>query len=139
MHGAAETEGFVFTGSEGMLQVTGGAVALTRLARQPEPDYDIGSFAAATQAQFLAEFRRKYPPVHPSGDPSAEEQRYVAPPGYDDVFDHFKNFFEAVRARRPVVEDAVFGYRAAGAALLANVSSEEGRIVKWDPEGMKLL
>ena len=139
VHGAAETEGFVFTGSEGVLQVTGGSVILTRLARQPEPDYDIDSFAAATQAQFLAEFRRKHPLVHPSGAPSAEEERFVAPAGYSDVFDHFKNFFEAVRTRRPVVEDAVFGYRAAGAALLANVSYEEGRIVKWDPEGMKLL
>jgi predicted dehydrogenase len=139
VQGAAETEGFVFTGSEGVMQVTGDSVVLTRLARRPAPNYDIASFAAATQEQFLADFRKKYPVDHPSGAPSAEQERYVAPIGYNDVFDHFKNFFEAVRTRRPVVEDPVFGYRAAGAALLANVSYEEGKIVQWDPENMKLL
>jgi predicted dehydrogenase len=139
VNGTEENEGFVFTGSEGMLQITGGAVSLTRLARQPAPDYSISSFAKAAQEEFLAEFKKKYPRVHPSGEPPAEEERYAAPPGYSDSYDHFKNFFAAVRSRRPVVEDALFGYRAAGAALLANVSYEGGRIVRWDPEGMKLL
>jgi hypothetical protein len=37
-----------------------------------------------------------------------------------------------------VVEDGVFGYRAAGAALLSNLSYEKDAIVKWDPEAMKL-
>jgi len=37
------------------------------------------------------------------------------------------------------VEDAVFGYRAAGAALLSNLSVERGAVVKWDPEAMKLV
>jgi predicted dehydrogenase len=139
VNGTEENEGFVFTGSEGMLQITGSAVSLTRLARQPAPDYSISSFSNAAQAEFLAEFKKKYPRVHPSGEPLAEEERYAAPPGYSDSYDHFKNFFAAVRSRRPVVEDAVFGYRAAGAALLANVSYEGGGIVRWDPEGMKLL
>jgi len=44
-----------------------------------------------------------------------------------------------VRSRQPVVEDAVFGFRAAGAALLSNLSIERGEIVKWDPEAMKLV
>jgi len=33
----------------------------------------------------------------------------------------------------------VFGYRAAGAALLSNLSIERDAVVKWDPEAMKLL
>jgi hypothetical protein len=37
------------------------------------------------------------------------------------------------------VEDAVFGYRAAGAALLSNLSIEKGAVVRWDPDAMKLL
>ena len=44
-----------------------------------------------------------------------------------------------MRSRKPVVEDAVFGYRAAGAALLSNLSIERGQVVKWDPDAMKLL
>ena len=44
--------------------------------------------------------------------------------------------FEAVRTRRPVVEDAVFGFRAAGPALLANHSYFENRAIGWDAEKM---
>jgi hypothetical protein len=49
------------------------------------------------------------------------------------------NFITAVRTRQPVVEDAVFGFRAAGAALLSNLSMERGAVVGWDPDTMKLL
>jgi hypothetical protein len=44
-----------------------------------------------------------------------------------------------VRSRKPVVEDAVFGYRAAGAALLSNLSIERGSVVHWDADAMKLV
>jgi len=63
----------------------------------------------------------------------------VAPAGYDDSYDHVKNFFAAVRSRQPVVEGAVFGFRAAGAALLSNLSVERGAVVNWDPDAMKLV
>ena len=55
------------------------------------------------------------------------------------VYDHFRHFFDSVRTRKPVVEDAVFGFRAAGAALLSNLSIERGNIVRWDPNAMKVL
>ncbi len=32
----------------------------------------------------------------------------------------------------------MFGFRAAGAALLSNLSYEKGSVVHWDPETMKL-
>lgn len=44
-----------------------------------------------------------------------------------------------MRTRTAVVEDPVFGFRAAGAALLANLSLERNSVVKWNPEEMKLL
>ena len=62
----------------------------------------------------------------------------MAPKGYNDTYDHFRNFFDSVRTRKPVVEDAVFGSRAAGAALLSNLSLEQGAVVKWDADAMKL-
>jgi len=49
-----------------------------------------------------------------------------------------KNWIDAIRTRQPVVEDPVFGFRAAGAALLSNVSYDRGQAVRWDPEAMKL-
>ena len=56
------------------------------------------------------------------GEPRWDTRSTSRRAGYSDSYDHFKNFFASVRTRQPVVEDAVFGYRAAGAALLSNLS-----------------
>lgn len=137
--GGSESEGLIFTGSEGTLTIGGNAVSVSRAPREKEPGHNVRSFAEAMQKQFLAAYRKKYPLEHPSGEIPLGEEKYVAPHGYSDSYDHLKNFFEAVRSRRPVVEDAVFGFRAAGAALLSNVSYERQRMVHWDPEAMKIL
>ena len=99
----------------------------------------IGTYTEAMQKRIRDAHREKYPPSHPSGPPAVAVEKYVAPEGYRDSFDHFTNFFAAVRSRQPVVEDGVFGYRAAGAALLSNLSIERGAVVKWDPDAMKLV
>ena len=135
--GAGGSSGFRFVGSEGVLTI-GREVTVSRKPRPAEPGYTIGTFPEAVQRRFLAEYRKKYPPAKPSAgaiDPQTEEV-YAAPPNYSDHRDHHRNFFAAVRSREPVVEDAVFGFRAAGPALLANVSYFENRIVDWDAEKM---
>jgi predicted dehydrogenase len=137
--GGEESEGLTFTGSEGTMEISGGSVSVSRTPREKEPGYMIGSFTEATQKQYLDEYRKKYPAANPEGEPAVGFEKYVAPPGYSDSYDHFKNFFAAVRSRQPVVEDAVFGFRAAGAALLSNLSLERGAVVGWDPEAMKLV
>jgi hypothetical protein len=120
------------------MEIGGNAVTVSRVPREKEPGYTITTFTEAMQKRFLAEYKEKYPPTHFSGEPPATFERYAAPHGYSDSYDHFKNFFHAIRTRQPVVEDAVFGYRAAGAALLSNLSMEHGSVVKWDPDTMKL-
>ena len=137
--GGEESEGLIFTGSEGTMEIGWGSVSVTRVPRAKEPGYTIDTFTEATQAQILENYKKKYPREHPSGEPPVGFEKYVAPAGYSDSYDHFKNFFDAVRSRKPVVEDAVFGFRAAGAALLSNLSIERGAVVHWDPDAMKLL
>ena len=44
---------------------------------------------------------------------------------------------EAVCSRKRPVEDATFGFRAAGPALLANVSYFEKRVCRWNAQTMK--
>lgn len=137
--GGEESESLIFTGSEGSMEIGWGGVAVTRVPREKEPGLTIETFPKAMQAQIEADYKTKYPNKHVGGPTSVGYEKYVAPPGYSDQYDHFKNFFASVRSRQPVVEDAVFGYRAAGAALLSNLSIERDAVVKWDPEAMKLL
>jgi len=137
--GGEESENLLFTGSEGTMEIAYHSVSVSRTPREREPGHTIGTFTEAMQKRVLESYRQKYPPSHPSGPPAAGFEKYVAPEGYLDSYDHFSNFFAAVRSRRPVVEDATFGYRAAGAALLSNLSIERGAVVKWDPDAMKLV
>jgi predicted dehydrogenase len=137
--GGEESESLIFTGSEGSMEIGWTGVTVTRVPREKEPGLTIETFPKAMQAQIEADYAKKYPRKHPDGEPAVGSEKYVAPPGYSDQYDHFKNFFASVRSRKPVVEDAVFGYRAAGAALLSNLSIERRAVVKWDPEAMKLV
>ncbi len=137
--GGEESEGLVFTGSEGTIEIGPRAVTVNRVPREKEPGLMISSFTDAMQRQLEYNYRQKYPLQHPAGPPPVGVESYVAPDGYSDSYDHLKNFISSVRSREPVVEDAVFGYRAAGAALLSNLSIQRGEVVKWDPDAMKLL
>jgi predicted dehydrogenase len=136
--GGEESEGLIFTGSEGTMEI-GSGVTVSRAPRETEPGLMIDTFTEGTQKQILDAYQKKYPPRHPEGEPPVGFERYEAAPGYSDSYDHFKNFFASVRSRQPVVEDAVFGYRAAGAALLSNLSLERGAVAHWDPDAMKLV
>lgn len=134
--GGGEVSGFRFIGSEGVMTV-GSSVTVSRKARPGEPGYTINTFPKAVQDEFLKQYREKYPESRPQVSPATEEV-YSPPPGYSDLFDHFTNFFEGVRTRKPVIEDAVFGFRAAGPALLSNVSYFDNRVCGWNPETMKM-
>ena len=135
--GPSENSGFRFVGSDGVLTIGPGAT-LSRRRKAIEPGYTISTFPKSVQDAFLKEYRAKYPEDKKYMNEFAE-QNYAAPSGYSDSLDHFTNFFEAVRTRKPVVEDAVFGFRAAGPALLSNLSYFDNRAYGWNPETMKIV
>ena len=137
--GAGESEGFRFVGSEGIMTV-GGDVTVAKQPRPAEPGFTIGTFSKPMQEKFMREYREKYPLTRPNADsmrPQGEE-RYQPPHNYSDHLDHHRNFLEAVRSRKAVVEDATFGFRAAGPAAASNVSYFERRVCEWDPQTMTL-
>jgi predicted dehydrogenase len=125
-----------FVGSEGVIQIDNGVV-LKRKPPLKEPGYTIDTFSKAMQEQFMAEYRKKYPRLDPETRAISEE-RYLAPGNYRERLDHFKDFFKAMRTREQVLEDAVFGFRAAAPALMANISFFDNRICEWDAVAMKL-
>jgi len=132
--GAGDNTTFRFVGPEGVLTIGDNALTLSRRQPAKEPGHTSDTFAKATEAAFMKEYRAKYPD-RPELQPRNDET-YAAPPRYNSTEDHFRNFFDAVRTRRPVVEDAMFGLRAAGPALLANHSYFENRPIGWDAEKM---
>ena len=135
--GAGDNTTFRFVGPDGVLTIGDNTVTLSRRPPAKEPGETSETFAKATQQEFLKEYRAKYPDV-PELRPRSDEM-FNAPQRYNSTDDHFRNFFEAMRTRRPVVEDAVFGLRAAGPALLANESYFENRAIRWDPDKMVRL
>ena len=136
--GADDNEGFLFTGSDGLIEIAGNSVILTRKTMSKEPGYMVGSFANAMQKETLDDYRKKYPSTTQTAGVSPYIERFDAPRGYNDTYDHFVNFFNSVRTRRQPIENATFGFRAAGAALLSNLSLDKGKIMEWNPETMKL-
>jgi len=108
--------GFRFVGSEGLMEL---GDRLT-VSRRPPLSTDWDTAAPA------------------GGLTDATRHTFAPPSGYDSRLDHFRNFFASVRSRKPVVEDALFGLRAAAPALLCNMSYEQKRPVAWDAETFKL-
>lgn len=137
--GAGESSGFRFVGSEGIMNV-GDGVIVSRQPREKRPGFTIDTFAKATQDEFLKDYREKYPYTRPNADSMQpqDEVRYWPPHGYNDHLDHHRNFLEAVRSRKPVVENSTFGFRAAGPAVVSNVSYFEQRVCEWNPQTMEL-
>jgi hypothetical protein len=131
-------EGFRFVGSDGVMNLGRDSVTLSRRAPTKEPGHSIGTFPRAMQDAYLEEYRAKYP----GGDREMRASRdeiFRNPPEYSDTDHHLANFIAAVRTRTPVVEDPAFGLRAAGPALLCNLSLAERRPVGWDPVGMRVV
>lgn len=125
-------------GSEGEM-VIGWNTLTVRRQRLPEaPGMSIGSFSEATRNEYEEYYRERFPERRASVIEPAELE-YRAPDGYSDLYDHHIHFYEAIREGRQVLQDASFGLRAAGPALLANVSKREGRVVEWDPESMRVI
>src|SRR5882672_3016759 len=86
------------------------------------------------------EYFKKWHEEHdpkPGKEPMPESVSYRGV-SFDDVKPHLGNFFEAVRTRKPVVEDVVFGHHAALACHMANESYFRKAPVSWD-EGSKSI
>lgn len=133
-----EQFGFRFVGSQGVMTTTMGGVVLENAPEEHEPGYTIGTFPAEVRERFLREYRAKYPERPQTAAAMQPERcsRYVPPAGHNAHREHHRAFQASIREGKPSIENATFGLRAAGPALLANTSYYEQRICKWDPERM---
>jgi predicted dehydrogenase len=137
----ADSQAFRFIGTEGVLNLSvGTSISVSKRPREVDPGTTARTFSKAIQEQILAEHRVKFPerPQTPDSLTVYNEETIPVPKGYSEQVAHHQTFLNAVRTRTPVVEDPTFGLRAAGPALMSNVSYFERRIVTWDPVAMRM-
>ncbi|MEZ5070925.1 MAG: Gfo/Idh/MocA family oxidoreductase [Bacteroidales bacterium] len=130
--------GFKLVGTEGEMHVDSDSVRLIRAKLSMKPEsYALIAYTEENQKKILAEYDRKYAEAR-KADLNVGETEWRAPSDYKGAhYDHFNNFFKGIRGENTIVEDPVFGLRAAGAALLANDSYYQNKAVEWDPETMQ--
>ncbi|MBI1966429.1 MAG: Gfo/Idh/MocA family oxidoreductase [Gemmatimonadetes bacterium] len=129
--GTAMPETYRFQGSKGVLEVTGSSLSYTpQTGKDSSPSYYAGSFPRAMREAYVAKWHQENDPK--PGEAPLLETTAISGPDYDDVRPHLWTFFEAVRTRNPVVEDAVFGHHAALACHMANESYFRRGAVSWD-------
>jgi predicted dehydrogenase len=121
-------ETYRFHGSKGLLEVTPSAVTFSpQSGTDQSPSYYAYSFPQALRDAYFKKWHEENDPK-PGRAPMSEVISFRGPP-YNDARPHLWNFFDAVRTRKPVVEDAVFGHNAALACHMANDSYYKRSVV----------
>jgi predicted dehydrogenase len=129
-----------FYGTEGTMIIKDATLTYTPQDTRPEPEgYSVVGWPAELRAQYVAQWKQEHPLPAPFTSKLTEEvESYVPPVGYSDVVDHEANFFNAVRTRKPCVENEVFGNNAAIGCHLANYSYFNKKIATWDAAAKKI-
>lgn len=115
----------------------GRTITITKRPRLYDIEPSISTFPQEMQDQLLGKYVQEHPEIY--REPQVEQVETIAIPAEPGLLPaHLQTFFEGVRTRKPVVQDSVFGFRAAGPALATNVAFLENRVVDWDPRAMKI-
>ena len=130
-----------FYGTQGTMIIKDSTLAYTPQDTRPKPEsYSIFGWPAALRNQYLSQWHDEHPQPAPLDFKADEDSEiFVTPPGYNDVADHQANFFNAVRTRKPVVENEVFGNHAAIGCHLANYSYFNKAVAVWDDGASKIM
>lgn len=128
--GTSGTTYLKLVGSKGSMDVEWDRVTLKRNAGGESDDPFLAE-KAKEETSSQSDRKKMEPPL---------TTVYNAQSGYKGAhYDHFANFFDAIRNNGTVAEDPLFGFRAAAPALLCNESYEKNAFIGWDPEKMKQI
>ena len=134
-------EFIAFYGTAGTLIIRDSTLTYAPQDTRPQPeDYSIIGWPAVLRNQYLAQWEKDHPlpePLHFNVD--EESEAYALPKDYSDIPDHQEHFFQAVRTRKPVVENEVFGNHAAIGCHLANYSYFKKTVAVWDGAAKKIV
>jgi predicted dehydrogenase len=131
-----------FYGTEGVIDFGWNEFTVTRNKFSAAPNMGgwdaLDTYPEKMQQQLKATYLEKFTEQQRTAATLAPI-KYTAPDGFNDSLEHFKNFFESVQTKKPVVEDAVFGFRAAAPCLACNESFFSGKMIKWDGDKMRMV
>jgi predicted dehydrogenase len=126
-----------FMGTRGMLEIVDGVLThTTQDGLDHGPSFMMGTWPRKSRVEYLERWRQEN--LYQPGAQSVLSTGYHTPPGYNESRDHLWNFFDAVRTRRAVVEDATFGNNTAIACHMANYSYFQKTTAVWDERGKKI-
>ena len=130
-----------FYGTKGTMIIKDSTLTYKPQDTRPKPEsYSIFGWPAALRNQYLSQWHEEHPQPAPLDFKVDEEsEMFVTPAGYNDIADHQANFFNAVRTRKPVVENEVFGNYAAIGCHLANYSYFNKAVAVWDEGASKIV
>jgi predicted dehydrogenase len=121
-----------YMGPKGILDTTEfGIQYIPQAGIDTDPSYYDSSFPAAMRQEYVKQWHAQHDP--PAGKEPLAQQTIYAGDDWDDLRPHLSTFFEAVRTRKLLVEDAVFGNNAAIACHMANESYFRKQQVYWEP------
>jgi len=130
--GTEMPEQYRIQGSKGVLEVAGSTLTFSpQDGKDHWPSYYTGSYPRALRAAYVAQWHKEHD-LQAGQAPPLSETVTFSTPDFDDTRPHLWNYFEAVRTRKPVVEDVVFGHNAALACHMANEAYFRRTTVTWD-------
>jgi predicted dehydrogenase len=139
--GEGETGFTKITGTEGVMEMHDDGFTIKRHKMSKAPGIggwdSLDTFTNQMQKDLLADYNKKYS-AEDQAEPKLNDINYAAPENYNEHIDHLTNFFNSVRTGAPVVEDPVFGFRAAAPCLACNESYFQNKVINWDAEKMKM-
>ena len=130
-----------FYGTKGTMIIKDATLTYKPQNIRPEPeDYSIYGWPKELRDQYLKQWEADHPPTPAlKASVDGEGESYANPPGYSDTVDHQANFFNAVRTRKPVVENEVFGNNTSIGCHLANFSYFNKTVAVWDGSSKKIV
>jgi predicted dehydrogenase len=134
-------EFIAFYGTQGTLVIKDSRLSYKPEDTRPSPEgYSIYGWPRALREQYLKQWQEEHPkPAALASRVDEEGETYAAPPGYSDTVDHEANFFNAVRTRKPVTENEIFGNHAAIGCHLANFAYFNKSVAVWDAGAKKIV